>query len=369
MSDWTTQRVDLSLDLGIKSSRSVGRVILLAALVLFLAEAALQVRSQVRTGRSVWSLLSSTSMYVVDADLGIRLLRPSAEIGGRQTSIRTNRLGLRGEDIPTQSAAHEWRVALLGASTIMSPFAASNDATAAAILEGELRADREPEKVTVINAGIGGLKVREQVVLLSDRLLPLNISLLAWYPGMNDITCQSPGESARESRVRLPVPEWPAWLLSYDLLVKNSSWIRRSRVSSNQRLVPAFEPSKLRSDLEAGLRVAKTAGIPVVLITSAASFDSGMTEVELRRRSAAALEHRPCFSAREFADAFDTFNAVLREVAMTHGVGLVDASQALGTDPELYSDATHFTLKGEQRLAELLRQALRNYPALTSSQQ
>jgi lysophospholipase L1-like esterase len=352
-----------SLDLGISTPRSVGRAILLAALLLISVEAVLQVRSHLRTGRSVWSMITSSSMYVRDAELNIRLLRASAEIGGKASSIKTNRLGLRGEDIPASRPDNELRIAVLGSSTIMSPFAASNDQTAVEILQARLRSELSPRPVAVINAGIGGLKVSEQLVLLEARLLPLDISLLAWYPGMNDISCADPQQAGKGSPKRLPVPELPSWVLSYDLLVKNSTWLRRSRVGSSRKLVPVFDPSRLRSELEEGVRIARSAGIQVVLVTSAASFSPDMDAGELARRAATGLEHRPCYSAEEFAKAVTVFNDVIRDVAFANGIGLVDAAEAIGTEKDLFVDDTHFSLRGEQRLAELLRTAIVSSPA------
>ena len=162
----------------VRSSRSAGVAVVLAVLMLASIEAALQVRSHIRTGQSVFNALAGRTTFQVDETIGLRLLRPSATVRGQRTAMRTNRYGLRGPEFATHAAAGETRIAILGSSAVMGTYASDDRYTSSARLEEILRA-RYPG-VRVINAGVAGLTIADQVTLLRERVLNFDIDVVLW---------------------------------------------------------------------------------------------------------------------------------------------------------------------------------------------
>ncbi len=353
-------------DVRIAAAARVGRGLIAAVAILVLLELGLQVRAQHLTGQSAYTRLTGRGTYEYDEATGLRLLRPDAEIRGQRSVMHTNRYGLRGPDFPAQRARGEFRVVLLGASTIMGTYAASDEATSSAQLAGLLA--QTSASARVINAGVAGLTVEDQSTLLRRRLLGFQPDVLIWYPGLNDFGCQ-PRPPRGSAPVRWQMPAAPAWLILPDLVTKNTGWLRGGR-ATNSVLEPSVDLSKLERDLGEGVRIARNAGVHVELVTSARNFSAAMDPGEAVRRAASALNVRPCYSAQSLAAVAVTYDQVLRRVASTESVGLIDAANELGTEPRLFGDSTHLSGVGEERLAALIYRsmlqngdlALRNTP-------
>lgn len=332
----------------------------MAVLLLMLIELGLQVRSQIRTGQSAFSLLSGKTIYRHDAETGLRLLRPSAEIRGSRSTMRTNRYGLRGPDFPPAPEPGEMRIAVLGSSAVMGTYASDDQHTSSAGLERILRG--EGRDVRVINAGVAGLTIDDQRTLLERRLLSLGLDALVWIPGANDITCRSVESDSADVGARLAVPSLPRWLLLPDLLIKNTAWLRPRNVSGHTSLRPHADYDALAASLRDGVMVAGRAGLPVMLVISPRAFDAGMSDGELERRAAGALGFRPCYTARQFAEAIARFDKeVLGVTASESGAALLDARSAVGMDPRFFGDSTHLSDEGEERMARVLASGLERY--------
>jgi len=346
-------------DVEIGSGRSVGRGLLCGFLLLALVETTLQVRAQWLTGQSVFTVIAGRQTFSRDAETGLRLLRPSATIRGQRATMHTNRYGLRGADFEPQRGPGEKRVVLLGASTIMGTYASDDSRTSSARLEQRLKGVWP--NVRVINAGVAGLTVGNQVELFERKLVPLGPDVLVWYPGINDFSCR-PRTQKGAGAVRLPTPQAPAWLILRDLIVKNSAGLRPRHGASNSTLEPAVSLATLEAGVRTGVQTARAAGVPVLLVTSARSYRSDMPPDQIAARAVTALNARPCYSAVELAAAGQEFDQLLRTVARDEHVALVDASSGIPAEPALFGDSTHLSDPGEDRLARLMFDALIHDP-------
>lgn len=338
----------------------MGRAVVLAIVMLVAAEVALQARAQLRTGQSVLTAAIRGPSFVYDPAVDATLLRPNSTIGGARMTIVSNRYGLRGADFPPEPAPGETRVAVLGASTVMGTYATTGQ-TSSEQLE-QLLAEQSPgQHVRVINAGIQGLTLKAQARLLENRVGALQPWVIFWYPGSNDVGCRAAtgnGDASRRSPIRIPAPELPSWVLSSELLVKNTRFLRERPGGANRNLVPDFEIDEMRATVGRVAAIAREAGAQLVLVTAAHSYRSDMSDRELATRAASALFFRPCYSPRELATRIDEFNAMLRDEARTLGLPLVDAAAAIPPDPRLFGDASHFSPAGERRFAEVLAEEL-----------
>jgi lysophospholipase L1-like esterase len=340
----------------LKSSAGIGRALVLAIAMLVAAEVALQARAQLRTGQSVLTAVIRGPSFAHDPAVDATLLRPNTTIAGARMTIVSNRYGLRGADFPPEPAPDETRIALLGASTVMGTYATTGQ-TSSEQLE-RLIAQQFPDRhIRVINAGIQGLTLKAQSRLLEHRLAALQPGVIFWYPGSNDVGCRAvagDGAAARRPPIRIPAPALPSWVLSSELLVKNTRFVRERPGGANRSLVPDFDVEDMRATVGRVAGIARDAGAQLVLVTAAHSYRSDMGDRELATRAASALFFRPCYSPRELAARIDEFNNMLRDEARTLGLPLVDAAVAIPPDPRLFGDASHFSPAGERRFAEVL---------------
>jgi lysophospholipase L1-like esterase len=337
------------------SKAGIGRAVVLAMVVLVAAEIALQVRSQLRTGQSVLTAAIRGPSFAYDPEIEARLLRPDSTISGARMTIVSNRYGLRGADFPPKPAPGETRIAVLGASTVMGTYATTGQ-TSSEQLEIRLAQRPAADHVRVINAGIQGLTLEAQARLLERRLIELEPKVVFWYPGSNDIGCKAAAANGatRRKPLRITAPVLPTWVLSTDLLLKNTRFVRQRPGSSNRSLVQDFDLVGMRSTVERVAEIARIHGTQLVLVTAAHAYRSSMSDQELASRASSALFFRPCYSPRELATRVDEFNGMLREEATRLGLPLVDAGAAIPPDRKLFGDATHFSPAGEGEFAGVL---------------
>jgi lysophospholipase L1-like esterase len=329
--------------------------VVLSIAILIAAELGLQLRSQMRTGQSALAAAVRGPSFVYDAAVGAKLLRPNVIISGAHVEIRANRYGLRGEDFAPETPPGETRVAILGASTVMGTYVSTGETSSEQLQQ--LLAERQAGGTwRVINAGIQGLTLEAQARLLERRVIALGPRVIIWYPGSNDVGCRPPAGDGPTQRaaIHIPIPTLPAWLLSNELLLKNTSLLRERPGGANRNLVPDFDLAGMRATIGRVADIAQRGGAQLVLVTAAQSFRSTMTDRALATRAASALFFRPCYSPRELATRMDEFNAMLREEAIRLALPLVDAAAAIPPDPRLFGDASHFSAAGEREFARVL---------------
>jgi lysophospholipase L1-like esterase len=348
-------------------ARSIGWAIVIAIVTLALVELTLQVRAQQRTGESVFSLILGRTTYVKHPHLDVRTLRPSSVIKGTRQTIATNRYGLRDDDFEPVAPAGEQRIAMLGASTIMGAYAATNAQTSSAALQRHLNAGQHRGSYKVVNAGLGGTTIEGQSQILAGMLPDLGVTRVIWYPGTNDIGCSAPTNTRVSKAIRLPWPALPKWTLTSDIIVKNTAFLRRNNAATSQSLRPNFDQATVHAEIERGVRAAKQAGLSIVLVTSATSFRSSMPAAQITSRAASALFFRPCYSGPQLAAAVDSLNTALRAVAHEQGVPLIDMAQLLPPDPRLFGDASHFSVAGEEAFAAHIARELARKGLLTAA--
>lgn len=336
-------------------TQPIGVAVLVMIVALVVVEIAFQVRAQKRTGESVFSLMRGETTYVKHPRLDVRILRPTSVIKGTKQIIETNRYGLRDEDFEPVPPVGERRIALLGASTIMGAYAPTNRETSSAALERVLNNGRNGSgHIRVVNAGLGGTTLQAQTRIMTGMLPDLGVTHVIWYPGSNDIGCSKPAKVNVSTAIHLPWPDVPKWALTSDMIVKNTAFLRRSNAASSSSLIPNFDQSSARQQIEQGVLDARNAHLAVVLVTSATSFRTDMPPELIASRAASLLFFRPCYSGPELAAAVDELNTAMREVAQEHGIPLIDAARLLPPDPTLFGDGSHFSIAGEEAFAAVI---------------
>lgn len=337
------------------------KTLLLALILFMLMEFLLQLRAELKFGNSILSAAfadnkAQGSMFVQHN--GYQLLAAGVEFEGSSIKVQSNELGLRSAPIGPKSS-NNVRVIALGASSTYGAYAASNDDTFPAILQ-QLGSDTPLE---VINAGIPGNDISSQYLLYAERLAGLSADVLILYSGLsNDVgrLCQRGGTGKKS--YTLPQLQAPKWLLSVDLLLKNSTDVRYVpyKYSPMPDLTPYLQDyaASLRQIAELALqRQVKT----ILFAENLRSFRDDQPLQLQQQLAASALYYTPCLTVGQFADVFKQYNQVQQQVAAEYSnVHYVSLSEQVPGGREYFTDSVHFAAKGEQAIAAALAKVLKD---------
>ncbi|WP_215398437.1 SGNH/GDSL hydrolase family protein [Rheinheimera oceanensis] len=338
----------------------IGKTLLLALLLFVLMEFVLQVRAQLKFGNSILNAAFADSAQAVSLFVqhdGYQLLVPNIEFAGSSIKVQSNQLGLRSAAIEPKTNGTA-RVIALGASSTYGAYAATNDDTFPAILQRISTG----MPLQVINAGIPGNDIGSQYLLYAGQLAGLSEDVLILYSGLsNDIgrLCQ---RSSSAKSYALPQLQAPKWLLSVDLLLKNSTNLRYVpyKYSPMPDLSPYLQQyaASLRQIVElAQQRQVKT----ILLAENLRSFRSEQPLQLQQQLAASALYYTPCLTVGQFSEVFEQYNRVQQQVAAEFtGVHYVSLSEQVPGGSEYFTDSVHFSAKGEQAIAAALAQVLKN---------
>lgn len=348
-------------------SRYLGRRRVLAVLawlvvVLMVGEAWLQVRSQILTGQSVLSWLFSGPQVIRDEATGLRLLRPGAVIHGTRAEIRVNSLGLRSPEIPALKSQGEYRIAIIGASSVMGAYAATNDHTFAAYLESRLRRDLGSQLVNVINAGIYGSTLDDQTLMLKYVTERLHPDLVLLYTGFNDFAdyCSDrPSSASVRNKFILPAVQLPLWLQTMEMLRKNTTQMRPA-VRSDQHLRDprTVDLGRYRAKLDRILAVGNETGAQLMLATNTRAYRPDQPLVVQEQLAQTARFFNSCFDVPGLHDLYKQHIGVMRTVAADRAVPLLRLDEMVPGGTQYFRDSTHFNDRGNRLVADFLAKAI-----------
>ena len=346
------------------SWRSSGllRAGLVALALLAGGEALLQARAYLKTGRSALDLATGQSRVAMNAHYGVKTYRPNlrdvSQKEGREFS--TNSLGFRSAEITPEPAPGEFRLVVVGASTVAGAYAKTNSATFPALLERQLRQAMPGRTVNVINAGVEGYTLREIEILVERGIMPLRPTAVLVYAGFNDMAYICRNSAGVSSQLQpLPAPALPGWTLSGTMIAKNTVALRDSPGRAGIVDPTGRIPDSYRQGLDSIVTKLEGAGIAPVLLTVARGFrpEDGAAG---RKLATSALYYNHCLDYAGLNKAGNLFNGVIAEVARSRKVPLVDLGQAMPGGPKYFVDAAHFTAAGEEAASQLIYQALVN---------
>ncbi|MFK7977167.1 MAG: SGNH/GDSL hydrolase family protein [Halioglobus sp.] len=340
-------------------------VSIMLAVAMFIAlELALQARSQLRYGTSIFNLVNDESIYVSNEELGIKLLRANSTIDGTQATIVTNALGLRNAAIANPKPAGLLRVAVVGASSVMGSYTRNNDDTLSARLQEKFpNYYSDAPQVEFINAGIAGYSLPDQQVLLENILMPLGLDAIVLYPGFNDLSayCGS-SETETAEDYRLFDLSLPKWLLSIELITKNTVALREVKAGGAKYLnALELDTNEYESTVNEFFAELSNTGLPVLVLTNPRAYSREMPEAEQRTLSETARFYSPCFDVNGLHDLFDNHNAILANAAKAKGFEVFPLDREMPKGSDNFGDATHFSVVGTDRAADLIAPALARY--------
>ncbi|PKM19689.1 MAG: hypothetical protein CVV11_08715 [Gammaproteobacteria bacterium HGW-Gammaproteobacteria-15] len=338
----------------------IGKTLLLALLLFVLMEFVLQVRAQLKFGNSILNAAFADSAQAVSLFVqhdGYQLLAPDIEFAGSSIKVQSNQLGLRSAAVGAKTSSTT-RVIALGASSTYGAYAATNDDTFPAILQ-RISTDMPLE---VINAGIPGNDIGSQYLLYAGQLAGLSEDVLILYSGLsNDIgrLCQRSNSAKSYALPQLPAPKW---LLSVDLLLKNSTDLRY--VPYKHSPMPDLSPylQQYAASLRQIVNLAQQRQVKTILFAeNLRSFRKDQPLQLQQQLAASALYYTPCLTVGQFSEVFEQYNQVLQQVAAEFiDVHYVSLSGQVPGGREYFTDSVHFSAKGEQAVAAALAQVLKD---------
>ncbi len=341
-----------------RTRRSFASAALVALALLVAGECALQVRSYIKTGRSAAALLTGRSTVIYNEAWQVPTYRPNNTIlvGDGNINFTTNSYGLRSPEIPRDPAPGEIRLAVAGASTVAGAYAWHNSDTFPSQLEARLRTQL-PNPVNVINAGVEGHTLDQTAKLIENGLAGLRPSVIVIYLGLNNMR----GMCERPKRGKVlepwPAPHLPSWILSNELIVKNTrTWLMPAANPDLVDPVKAFPPG-YKPMLTKLVRRVRALGIQPVLMTVARAF-RGLDREAGQPLAQTALYYNNCLDYDGLVKAGHLFNQAIADVARSENVPLFDLAGTMPGGPRYFKDAGHFTLAGESYVADFVAQQL-----------
>ena len=112
-----------------------------------------------------------------------------SEIIPNQSSntININSEGFRGSEFSTIKEQNDFRIIMLGGSTMFGTGATSDDTTIPGYLQSFFDESQLDNKIEVINAGIQGADSNTELKLIENKLLQFSPDLVIIYDGWNDL--------------------------------------------------------------------------------------------------------------------------------------------------------------------------------------
>ena len=310
-------------------------------------------------------------------------------IAGKR-SLGTNRLGLRGAEIPLERRPGTFRVVVFGGSTVFcAPLPLEQTPTE--VMGRRLAAARPDLEIEVQNAGAEWHCSQHSLIKLLTQVRALRPDVVVVTHAINDLYRSfAPGpfsvgayrddyghflgpvaalvkDDATWAFVRMRLGFWCSDLLYDQVRVTGPEGEGVRGITSmffpkseevEIRTWPSLEA--LRRNLDDFVLVAQQAGIQVLVTSEPYLYRPDLTpreaEVVWFARAHQQGGRRP--SLASMIDGMEQFNAVGRSVAEARQVRFVDLAAAVPKDLAHFYDDVHTTARGAARVGEVLAEAL-----------
>ena len=325
-------------------------------------------------------------LYYRHGRLGHALVRDFDYFGW----IHINREGFRGPEVAMLKAPDIVRIMAVGSSTTFDPSVNGDEAAWPARLQFWLTQLAPEHAVEVINAGVPGYRVIDDLIRLETELFEYRPDVAILYEGHNDLFSalrrgREPPVSFTNTPGEIPaLTPWGHWLSGHSLLYgKLVARLQTLRFRAAGRRALEAPPAPERSpeavidsgarrfeqDLTAFLAVARTLGIRVVIPEVVQVSGVGA----LQENDPAVHEmwaHTVPFGRPEdVLLGYVRFNAVLQRVAVRSCATWVSTKPfgLVGTAWYESGDPVHFNDRGADRMAHGLAEALLRSGVLESA--
>ncbi len=304
--------------------------------------------------------------------------------------FRVNRLGLRGPEIELEAPPGTFRVLAVGASTTFETQVTGDERTWPVRLEHWLEAELPGRDVQVLNAGVPGYTVFDNVVRLQMELFQFRPDLILLLSGHNDVSCAIQGRrtvSGDRPYQVLPESRLTTWLQqNSELYNKVKSRLAAIRFTRAGNARPAVEPAgaeavssqppgpaspvashplrcgepQYRRDVTSFVALAQSLGFEVALVQALHVSGSDATHELDTAVQAVWRNARPYVEPDSALRMHVRYRGILDEVAAERGVAFIPTGGfgISGLDLYGYRDPMHFNDEGADRMGRAMARAL-----------
>jgi lysophospholipase L1-like esterase len=296
--------------------------------------------------------------------------------------IHVNGQGFRGPDVRVEKSPGVVRIMAVGSSTTFDRSVSRDEAAWPARLQYWLQQLAPSRQVEVINAGVPGYGVLDDVIRLETELYRYRPDVVILYEGHNDLFgalrlgVEPPRPQPKTPGEITAVTPWGYWLSRHSLLyakivarigvLKFAAGGRRalrSPRSADPRVsAVAIDSGALlfERDLTSFLAIARSLGIRVVIpeLVHVSGVEAlNETDASIRRSWTQAM---PFVAPEAVLRGYGRFNAVLRDMARRFGAIWVPTESFGLAGAEWYDagDPIHFNDRGADRMGRQVAGAL-----------
>jgi lysophospholipase L1-like esterase len=335
-----------------------GLTVLALVSLLAAAEGAVRMRQWFKYGHAD----PLDQLFVVDPKSDLKIPLPRAET----RTLRINSLGFRGPEVAPAKPSGRVRLAFLGASTTFCAEASSNETTWPHLVTEALRA-AYPD-IDYVNAAVPGYGLRSIRRSLHTRVAPLRPDVVVIYEAANELASET-RELARTQGL-YGESEPGNWLAEHSLLwfliEKNLRVSRLQREAGSGAARLTFEPADLghgfAKEMAAVIADAKAIASVVAVPTFSYRIRPEQSPDEQLRGAASALYYMPYMSPELLLRGYGRYNEIIREVARSSGVILIEGALDIPGDDAHFNDTVHFKDAGSRLMAKRVAKALLDSP-------
>ncbi|GJL52410.1 MAG: hypothetical protein NPIRA01_36370 [Nitrospirales bacterium] len=327
-------------------------------ILVVLLETAVRVRQWVKYGTATTSVQS----FTVDQQTGLRVPKPGTKTG----RIQVNSLGFRGPELEMPKPQGTVRLAFLGGSTTWCAEVSSNEMTWPHLVWKELKTLYPEVRFDYLNAAVPGYSVGESLLTLEHRVKPLSPDVIVIYHATNDLSYIT-RKLARAQGIfsgRTEDPSWLAqWSLTWFLIEKNLELNERQNKAKEGTAQLLFQSTEIAQEfseqLEPLVDASRSVTPLVALATFSHKFRNEQTLEEQLQAMNTSIYYMPYMTPQGLFDAFDAFNAVIRETAKRRQVLLIGGENRIPGDDQHFNDSVHFKDAGSQAMAVRVTETLK----------
>ncbi len=326
--------------------------ILFIVVFLFCGELFLQLRSQFKHGRSIFSRAVNESTVLYNTELGVKTYRPMLKKydEGGNVVFSANSLGLRSPEISPAVNQDELRIAIVGSSTVA--FSSSNETMLSQLIQDRL-SQLHSGTVNVINGGVEGLDLKSIGKITRGLILPQRPSAIVIYTGMNNISklCRD-NSSTQEQGCALPALGLPDWALTREIIRKNTTFLTEQKAKNPNFLNPdSIDLSEYGVEYERLVVDIMAAGVQPVLMTNARVYINVPQNVQSSYLKDA-LFYYYCFDGQGLISVGDEFNDEIRRIAKKYDLTLIDLAKDMPGGKRYFQTGSHFNRAGREYVAD-----------------
>ena len=279
-------------------------------------------------------------------------------------------MGFRGSDIARQKPSDEYRIFLIGGST-MECYVLDDEDSINAVLEKHLTGV-QGGSVRVYNAGKSGDRSDDHVAILSQRIVHLEPDLIVVFAGINDLRIAATNydylhEGSRDINTwSLAITETQLGRVVY-YVYKRRGFLREigddqivetpyRRISRAQQAAPPASNPLILNAAAYGNNLRTIAGIAhghninLVLMTQQTTWASDVDRFISERHSMRLIDGF-VYDESDMHLAMETLNDVMRGVAEDLDVPLYDIAKLLPKASTHFYDDVHFNTRGARDAA------------------